>query len=630
MIAARTFHLTPALLASHVGTRVFALDARAEGGTFPLHAERPGAEINRPLRVGGLVFDSEGNATSPAIDPIGEDGPTVTRVDIRGVIEQRSTRHDPCAAYTDGHDAISERMISALEDGDVFLVIDSPGGDVAGMQEAITRVLATKAEHSRTVIGYADESIGSAAAWWALSVCDELYIPAAGKVGAIGCRGAHASVAGALAIAGVTVTYFAAPGPGKVALAPELPLSDIGAQRANRDVNAACDAFIDAVCSGPVGQRYGITDEALRDLDADSPTGWAAVEFGLADGVCSIEDAMARALGTVSAKQLAKSSDEARANGASSGANDDAAKSAAREFEMKIGGKDPKAGEGEGSGTKCGNPNCGADNPMGSHFCAQCGTNLAPKPAPEEETAATPAPAPPAPKDDAAPKEGAPPPPKPAPPPAARASAMAGVHASYAAIAGLSESASVPAIKGALAAKVSLANLVMARTDTKDPAAAEGALDRIIADASEVHAARTERDQYRAESERQERITILDRLVLRGDSEHTRGKLFVDVVRDGKIVGRKPAPLWSDGPEGRTIENLRGYAQQVERTPAAAKSTPFEPSESAAKDANGEGVTEADRQAAARHGYKAEDFAASRRAIQATNRGIVAAHGNGV
>src|SRR5262249_50723018 len=144
--------------------------------------------------------------------------------------------HDECGGWSDGHDAIAERLCAAFAEGDVLLVVDSPGGACAGLQQGVARALGAKG--SRRVTVWADELIGSAAAWWGLCVGDELFVPVAGQVGSIGARGGHVSIAGALEKEGVAYTYFADP-PEKVALAPEKPLDEVGMRRGMRDVKIA-------------------------------------------------------------------------------------------------------------------------------------------------------------------------------------------------------------------------------------------------------------------------------------------------------------------------------------------------------------------------------------------------------
>ena len=155
----RSYQLSSALVASSVGAGVVCLAPAGMGRTYRLHASRPGPERNRPLMRADIGADLPSGAAH-VIAPV---APLLTRVDISGPLEQRAGYHDPCSGWTDGHDAIAERLCAAFASGDVLLVVDSPGGAAAGLQQAAARALKAKLHHGRRVTVYADEMIGSAA-----------------------------------------------------------------------------------------------------------------------------------------------------------------------------------------------------------------------------------------------------------------------------------------------------------------------------------------------------------------------------------------------------------------------------------------------------------------------------------
>ncbi len=254
---------------------------------------------------GGISWRADlPSGANHTIEPVAPPIPGLIRVDISGALEQRAGYHDECGGWSDGHDAIAERLLAAFELGDVLLVVDSPGGAAAGIQQGVARALAAKVASGRKVMVWADELIGSAAAWWAMALGDELFIPTAGQVGSIGARGAHTSIAGALDREGVVVTYFADP-PEKVALAPERVLDDVGARRGMRDVSIVATAFRAAMCGSPLGLRRALTPEGLIELGADVLTGQDAVDGGLADGVATFEEVTAYALALAGREEAA-------------------------------------------------------------------------------------------------------------------------------------------------------------------------------------------------------------------------------------------------------------------------------------------------------------------------------------
>ena len=276
----RSYQLSSALVASSVGAGVVCLAPAGFGRTYRLHARRPGAERNRLLTradLGGLPAPVPSSVVAPV-------PPSLVRVDISGPIEQRAGFHDPCGGWTDGNDAICERLCEAFAAEDVLLVGDTPGGAVAGCEQGIARVLAAKAKNGRRCIGFANEQIGSLGMWWFLAVCDEFFLPVRGQVGSIGARGGHLDISEAMAKAGERLTYSVWPNEGKIAQAPELPLSPLGKARNDRDVALVGEAFCAAVCGGPIGLRFKLDRDAVVALGADMLTGAAAVGV-LAHGV---------------------------------------------------------------------------------------------------------------------------------------------------------------------------------------------------------------------------------------------------------------------------------------------------------------------------------------------------------
>ena len=519
--------------------------------------------------------------------------PSVTIVTVRGPLEQRATCHDQCGGWTDGHDAIAERLCAALCEGDVVLVVDSPGGAHAGLQEAIRRVQRCKADYGRRITAYADEMIGSAAYWWTACVADEIYLPEAGIVGSIGARSSHCSEAGHLAQEGVEVTYFAAPGAGKVAFAPELPLSDIGKQRGERDVWIAFEAFATAVS----GAR-GVSREKLIALDADALTGQAAVDAGLADGVASLDEVLEYALAMAGAEGVATSDEAAPTDDNESGVaarrmamgeqpespekvkklDEEARKMAEKKMIEKLAAKyseeldekyaeelDDEADE-EEEEDKMPSPKHVADEDEDED------SEEEDKHADEDEEEDSES------EDKVARKMGSkkmmPPPKKMQPPPEKQ-------DRSVAALFGLRAGASAPAVKAAALPYVSLARAAMALTGARTIREAEGALRALADDAADAVRLRSEVRTVKAREARRERVALLRKLASANLPGYTRGDLFVDLERDGKLVSA-PAPAFAE----MKLGTLRGLVAAKLANAPARTSNPWEPSRDAASRAS--------------------------------------------
>lgn len=534
MPRANSYRLTADLVAAHAGANgIVCLDASAEGRTWPLHAERPDARTNRNARE--VLAELRGDVYRE-IEYV-RDAPSAAQGDVilvqlRGPIEERGGYHDPCGGFTAGHDTIYDSLAAAFEIGDVLFDIHSPGGAVSGGPENMRRAREMKAKHGRRCIGFSEGGIHSMALWWAFAICDELWISADARVGTVGARGMLSSISGALAKDGIVVDVFEDP-EGKSAGVPELPISDEAKARAQRDVSLAADAFRAAVCAGAIGMRAGLTPEILKSYRADSFTGQAAVDAGFADGISTLEAVMMDAL--ANAGRGAAMPDPENDDKKNEGSDDEPAEQAC-----------------------CARCSLALD-PMDS-YCRKCGTATVPAKSKTEDE--------PKKDDDAAPDS------------SARGSALAARMPGLArapiaadARAGMS----VPALRATVATMGATLDAVARLVGAKGHAEIVGAVEATAKDAAKAIRYRAERDEQRKRSDAKERMDLLLALSAADPAGHPRGKLIVDVVEGEKITGSKPAPLWSDGPEGRTLANLRGYARTVLGSQSGTKPTDANP-----------------------------------------------------
>lgn len=562
------------MLATHAGTSVFCLSDAGIGRTYKLYSSRPGPELNERVsrRADARARDEQReradlpSGSSYAIEPVEAPSPLIC-VRIQGPLEQRAGYHDICAGWSDGHDAVCERLCAAFAEGDVLLMVDSPGGAAAGIQQNVQRALDAKAKYGRRVTVFADEMIGSAATWWSMALGDEIYGPPQCEIGSIGARGGHTSIAGLLAKDGIVVTYFADP-PEKVALAPELPLSEIGASRGMRDVRLAADAFRAAICASPLGTRSGFTPEYLIELGADMLTGIAAQEAGLLDGIETLETVTDYALAlaesgerpeTTTAGAMSAKGERAMPRTSAAGAPPGVR---AEDDKDKPDDDDPEEAKGSEPNGVCNA--CGMQNEADAKYCDQCGKSMAAERKAEEEE-----------------EEASPPSSKPLPGPE-RMQAPAK----------MSETASLASILGApsdtpLALKTAAISLRQIR-DTAAGVTAKTKPGEIVGELLSMPS-RLEQADRAAEAERKRAIETektvrwdlakrLNRLSLQG---WPRSNIYVDEVStEGKRTAVKLAPMV----QSMSIDVLRGMVEGFEKS--AKKPDPFQPSrESAEADA---------------------------------------------
>lgn len=549
----RTFTLSAELVAAHAGAPVVCLDERAIGSTLRLHASRPGAETNRRIRADGEDF---GGLSFEAPEPPDPEALLLCVVEIRGVLEQRAGFHDVCGGWTDGHDAVAERICAGLTESNVLLVVDSPGGACAGLQEAIRSVQKAKADYGRRIIAWADEQIGSAAAWWVLSVADEVYIPEAGAIGSIGARYAHTSFAGALAKEGVEVTHICWPNEGKVALASDMPLSDLGRARAQRDINDAGEAFAAAVLAGPVAQASGLTRDAIVTLGADMLTGRRAVAAGLASDVSTFDEVMTYALALAGGGDgMATEYDKTTTTEEHffQDEEEESPEEKKDEDAMGDGSEDKEEDEEEESSDDEKEPEAEGDEPE--------------KDAEDEEK-------------------------KPEATARAKAPRAMPQTASLAEILG-ARGDSMPALKTAAIALRQVRDHAAKLTGQKSASGIVGGLSAIAEDAGEVGKLRGDMKAQQKKWADRERMDLLGKLAAANLPGYTRGDLFVDTTEDvfnekgqrtgAKRVAVRPAKQYAE----MKLSTLRGIVDNKVKNGGSStkRKTPFEPDRAAAEQA---------------------------------------------
>lgn len=263
------FRLSADLILDHAEGMPLALAGDAIGSIFALAADDPRGRVETRANSG------------PATK-------SVAIVHVRGPLEQRATAH--LCGMTDGYDAIVERFGRALASPDVgavLLSIDSPGGAVAGLFEAVRHMRELKERSGKPVLAYADECAASGG--YALAtVADEIYLPPSGMLGSIGIRLVHREGSAALGKQGIRVTEFAS-GKRKTLGSPFRPLTDADKVEIQARIDALGRQF-----AALVAEARKTTATAMLALEGGMFTGEAAVNAGLANGVKTRGEVLAR------------------------------------------------------------------------------------------------------------------------------------------------------------------------------------------------------------------------------------------------------------------------------------------------------------------------------------------------
>jgi ClpP class serine protease len=275
----RHVEVTAASLARARSSGVLAIDLTSLGGFVALAAEAP----DEP-------YETRTDQPTIAVAVVYIDGPLAQRAMI-----------DVCA-YVDGYDAVGERLDAAhaSEAEAILLVIDSPGGDSAGLSEGIARMQASNARSGKPVIAYVDELAASAAYAIASGVASEIFVPTSGRVGSIGCYAAYADESKAWEAEGIKWTVAREPA-GKAEMMPIAPIHDLANKRLADRVHRIGERFY-----AQVSASRDIPVETIRKMNGALFEGQDAVEQKLANQVGSFEDALARAQALAQERRTAK------------------------------------------------------------------------------------------------------------------------------------------------------------------------------------------------------------------------------------------------------------------------------------------------------------------------------------
>ncbi len=195
-----------------------------------------------------------------------------------------------------GYDGIGAQFDAALIDPAVKAILfdeHSAGGEVSGCFQLADRIF--QARGQKPIVAVADEMAFSAA--FALgAACDELWLASdTAAVGSVGAAMVHFSFEKYLEGEGVTPTLFQS-GARKM---EGNPLKDLTPEAVER-FQARIDAM-GRIFEARVASWRSLSEEAVRDTQADTFMGREAVDIGFADGIATpveIFTALAEEAGT--------------------------------------------------------------------------------------------------------------------------------------------------------------------------------------------------------------------------------------------------------------------------------------------------------------------------------------------
>lgn len=186
-----------------------------------------------------------------------------------------------------------DRGMSDPEVKGIALVINSPGGMVAGNFDLVDKMYAQRGK--KPIQAFAAEHAYSAA-YSIASVADKLTVARTGGVGSIGVVTSHVDYSKALDKAGVKLTFIHA-GKYKVEGNPYEPLSSEAKARIQSRIDALYDVFV-----ATVARNRGIDEKAVRDTEALTFSASESLSNKLADAIGPLEDGLAAFAATLNPK----------------------------------------------------------------------------------------------------------------------------------------------------------------------------------------------------------------------------------------------------------------------------------------------------------------------------------------
>ena len=257
------------------------LELKAAGGAVDEATVRELAEATAERRA----------ATDAARAQAGE---AIAVLPMVGIMSQRGSMMDDMS----GPGGVSTQQFSrafrqAMEDpqvGKVIIDVDSPGGNVYGVDELASEIFAARGR--KDVIAVAN-SLMASAAYYAMSGAAEIVVTPGGEVGSIGVLALHDDMSAMLEMRGIKPTLVTA-GKFKAEFSPDFPLSDEARAHLQEDVDRYYGMFLRAVARG-----RGVSVAAVRGGFGEGRVVGAqeAVKLGMADRVATLEETIGRYAG---------------------------------------------------------------------------------------------------------------------------------------------------------------------------------------------------------------------------------------------------------------------------------------------------------------------------------------------
>lgn len=182
--------------------------------------------------------------------------------------------------------AFSE-LVKNPDVGAIVLDVDSPGGQVAGIDELSRQIY--DARGSKPIVAVANHTAASAA-YWIATAADELVVSPSSEVGSIGVFAVHEDISQALEKEGIKVSLISE-GKYKIEGSPYEPLTEEARAAIRERVVDYYDAFVKTVA-----RNRGVKSSDVRAGFGEGRVVGAhqAVSLGMADKVATLDETIDR------------------------------------------------------------------------------------------------------------------------------------------------------------------------------------------------------------------------------------------------------------------------------------------------------------------------------------------------
>lgn len=240
--------------------------------------------INLSVHLSGPAPEAAREAAIADSRPSVSDGVAV--IELRGRMQKQQASLGGAASTVAARRAVRAAAADP-EVGSILMVIDSPGGTLAGTKELADDIAA--AVKSKPVIALI-EDMGASAAYWVASQATQVLAQATALVGSIGTYGVVYDMSALAAKDGVKVHVVRA-GAMKGAGTPGTEITAEQLAAFQREVNTLNEFFVSGVAAG-----RKLSVEQVRALaTGDVWIGQEAVSAGLIDSVSTFDQALAAA-----------------------------------------------------------------------------------------------------------------------------------------------------------------------------------------------------------------------------------------------------------------------------------------------------------------------------------------------